>query len=546
MSSPSPIDPVNTDCETSDRESDYLSSTSTEKAPMSSTPVVEPKSFGNSNQQYALKLANALSRFTVNTKLKEGGYTLWYRPVYKAVRGLGFHQYLIKDNFHDPSISDEDHVQTRFLISTWILGQCEPEEAERARDELEINNPVSEQSDDAYDPYLLWKNLEKHHHEITDEKLLHIDQALHSFKQHRSDDLRTHIAKFTALLNDFYKYRGEISTSQAARTLIKSLKPRHEVTVKMIYRTISPLTFIEVKRELLKSQDEEEFQTPSMAQANLATASHSEANTSQDRSCTSDTCVGHMSKTPHAAKDCFKKPANFDKRDQWIAEKEEQRRKKNRKGKGSVASTTNLRGLKKLSRPEASNAMLTFHTDLVTFGGLNTFSCLDSESDSFSDTDSYTTAVEDYQFELSCELLYNSMFENACEELGRIQLHTSLELEFETLGGILMSHQETRSSPVSLPSMFASYQLACFNIFEDVTPTASHSQKLNDNEKWGLKDTGASHHMFNTISFFVPSTLQQVEDPNKRLRLAGGNATLAVHSVGTVKLRAGDGSVFQL
>lgn len=541
MTSPLPNDPINTDGETSDHDSDYLSSTSTEKALMASTPPAETKSLGNPNQQYALKLANALSKFSVNTKLKEGGYTLWYRPVYEAVRGLGFHNYLIKDNFQDPSISEEDHVQTRFLISTWILGQCEPDEAERARDEMSINNPVTEQSDEAYDPYRLWKNLESHHHEITEEKLLHIDQALHSFKQHRSDDLRTHIAKFTALLNDFYKYRGEMSTSQAAGTLIKSLKPGHEVTVKMIYRTISPLTFLSVKRELLKSQDEDEFLTPSMAQANMATASHSEANASQDRSCTVEKCVGHLFKTPHSSHECFKKPENFDNRDLWIANKEELRKKKNKKGKGSVTSATNLRGLKKLTRPEASNSMLTFHT---SFEPSNFNLEFESMTDSASETDSYTTAIEVYIDEAPLD---DVTFESACQELFDLEIKTAFKVACEDLGAITVNETgKDTEHPVSLRHMFASYQLACLNIFEEIDPTASHSHQQSNNEKWGLKDTGASHHMFNTVSFFVPSTLRRIEDPNKRLRLAGGNATLAVHSVGTVKLKAGDGSVFQL
>lgn len=396
---PSSNNPINTDCESSNQESDYLSSTSTEKPQSTSRndDMSEPKSFGNANQQYALKLANALSKFSVTTKLKEGGYTLWYRPVYKAVRGLGFHHYLTTDGYRDSSISSEDHIQTRFLITTWILGQCEPEEAERARDELCIDDPVSELSDNAYDPHTLWNNLEKHHNEITEEKLLHIDQALHSFKQHRSDDLRTHVAKFTALLNDFYKFKGEVSTSQSARTLIKSLKPGYEVTVKLIYRTVSPLTFLEVKRKLLKSQDEEEFQTPSMAQANIATASHtsnSEANTSNGKSCTADKCVGNLFKTPHLAKDCFKRPENFDKRDQWIAEKEDLRRKKNQKGK-EVTSATHYRGLKKLTPPEVSNTMLTFHTSF-NFPQDFKFDFNDSNNHvDESEDGSYITAVEE-------------------------------------------------------------------------------------------------------------------------------------------------------
>lgn len=524
MSSPYPIDPINTDCEFS--ESDYVSTTSTEKGHRTLTPkIMTEKGFGNPTQQYALKLANALSKFTINTKLKEGGYTLWYRPVYEAIRGLGFHHYLTEEDFKDESISKEDHTQTRFLITTWILGQCEPEEAERARDELSVNNAILEQSDSAYDPYKLWKNLEKHHHEVTEEKLQHIDQALHSFKQHRSDDLRAHVAKFTALLNDFYKFKGEMSTSQAARTLINSLKPGYEVTVKMIYQTVTPLTFLQVKHELLKSQDEEEFQTPSMIQANIATASHAsttEANSSSDRSCTADKCVGNMFKTPHLPKDCFKKPENFDKRDLWISEKEDLRKRKNRKGRG-IPSTSHIRGLKKLTRPEASNSMLTFHTSFDFDWPQPSGSEPNIVNNDESDDESYTTAADEVTFN------QDSIFEKEIEELSNIVIEAPL-LEF--------------SDPMSLEYIFASYHLQCYNVFEDVGPSASNSESFNS--KWGLKDTGASHHMFNTISFFVTSSLKRVEDQNKRLKLAGRNATLAVHSTGSVKLKAGDGSVFML
>lgn len=52
--------------------------------------------------------------------------------------------------------------------------------------------------------------------------------------------------------------------------------------------------------------------------------------------------------------------------------------------------------------------------------------------------------------------------------------------------------------------------------------------------------------MFKDISLFVKTSLVLVSDPNKRLKLAGGEISLAVHSEGTVRLKAGDGSVFEL
>lgn len=54
---------------------------------------------------------------------------------------------------------------------------------------------------------------------------------------------------------------------------------------------------------------------------------------------------------------------------------------------------------------------------------------------------------------------------------------------------------------------------------------------------WGLNDTGALHHMFNTTKHFVANTLIQNTDPTKRLTLAGGNQTLEVHSVGVTAFK---------
>lgn len=63
---------------------------------------------------------------------------------------------------------------------------------------------------------------------------------------------------------------------------------------------------------------------------------------------------------------------------------------------------------------------------------------------------------------------------------------------------------------------------------------------------WAFHDTGATHHLFNDIQSFAKKSLKQVNGSNKRLKLAGGDVSLAVHSEGSVKLKASDGTLFEL
>ena len=74
-----------------------------------------------------------------------------------------------------------------------------------------------------------------------------------------------------------------------------------------------------------------------------------------------------------------------------------------------------------------------------------------------------------------------------------------------------------------------------------VTSTSSTSGQI-----WALHDTGATHHLFNDRRLFDKNKLKPVNDSNKRLKLAGGEMSIAVHSKGSVRLKAGDGTVFEL
>lgn len=85
--------------------------------------------------------------------------------------------------------------------------------------------------------------------------------------------------------------------------------------------------------------------------------------------------------------------------------------------------------------------------------------------------------------------------------------------------------------------------------YEDVnTPLAAGATvpTTSNGRLWALHNTGATHHLFNNICLFDKSKLKPINDSNKRLKLAGGGVSLAVHSEGSVRLKAGDGTVFEL
>lgn len=87
--------------------------------------------------------------------------------------------------------------------------------------------------------------------------------------------------------------------------------------------------------------------------------------------------------------------------------------------------------------------------------------------------------------------------------------------------------------------------LAEYNEIE--TPSAAGANApVSYSQIWALHDTGATHQLFKDIRIFDKSTLKPVSDSNKQLKLAGGGVSLAVHSKGTVRFQAGEGTIFEL
>lgn len=121
---------------------------------------------------------------------------------------------------------------------------------------------------------------------------------------------------------------------------------------------------------------------------------------------------------------------------------------------------------------------------------------------------------------------------------------------FKTRG---QSHSGVRGlKTVKAPSSSAASILSFYTSLENVDMEAvsleasAVSVTNNHHDDWDLLDTGASHHMCRDESLFVASSLKVNKNPSQRLKLAGGGVSLGVKAIGTVKPKAGDGSIFAL
>ncbi|EGG03253.1 uncharacterized protein MELLADRAFT_56929 [Melampsora larici-populina 98AG31] len=239
------------------------------------------------------RTTNLLSKFNIKNDLNDENYNYWHLVIHESIESLGYESYLdIKDHV-DTSLSEEKHKKIRFLLTTWILNKCDGVNGERARDSLTVRDPVTKDMSITYDPYMLWKFLKEYHSSISEAKLKNVESALLNMKQLRSDNMKVHIDKFSALLRDYWKFKGDMSDGQVAGTLIKSLKPGYEITVNIIYRVIQPLTFEKVKNELLMAEEEQEYVTPSLTQSSHLVSNY-HANPSQLVKCTEDRCTANI------------------------------------------------------------------------------------------------------------------------------------------------------------------------------------------------------------------------------------------------------------
>lgn len=326
------------------------------------------KRFGTAIQQFSQDLTKSLSRYQISDKLTDKNFSQWSQPVIEALMSLDYVGYLKKSSYKDPSLSDAEHTKVKFVLTTWMLGLMDAENVRRCRVHLtsrsnlkdDDSDESADDSDDdtslvvmAYEPALLWKFLKSHHQAISESSLSIIDETLHSLKIASEDSIVGHMDKFDNLMLDYYMYRGKMSDVQSARLLIKTLASRlSETTLELIYQTVKPLTRRGVS-EYLKEYEARNggFSTAATREANMSMSASSSAAPTTSRStrvkCTKDKCVG----VHHSPGDCFAKPVNFRKRDEWLSMKEAERSRTNKPRSTPVA------GMKEITAPAASMAV---------------------------------------------------------------------------------------------------------------------------------------------------------------------------------------------
>lgn len=204
-----------------------------------------------------------------------------------------------------------------------------------------------------YDPYRLWKFINSYHCSITEARLTVITSTLHSLKQKLSDSLSTHLDNFNIVLNEFYKFFGQMSKTQATRLLISSLRPEYDTTVKMIYMTVKELTIQKVSNILLESEVQSGgWANSAVFQLSSHAASTESISGNQFRrsKCTQAVCVG-----PHDRQECFKLSQNSEKKATWIAKQEAGCVARSQ---GRSVNKTGVCGVKTVKAPMAHSATI--------------------------------------------------------------------------------------------------------------------------------------------------------------------------------------------
>ncbi|KAG0143024.1 hypothetical protein CROQUDRAFT_96794 [Cronartium quercuum f. sp. fusiforme G11] len=318
--------------------------------------------------------------------------------------------------------------------------------------------------------------------------------------QHRSDSLKTHVKKFNALLREFYRFRGDMTSTQAARTLIGSLKPGYAVMIDIIYRIIKPLTHEKVKHELLDTDEEKSFTTPAMAYANHSDT-HSANTSHRIMRCTKEVCIGSTYQRPHQVKDCFKQPENAEKREEWMAKQEESRKRYQKRNANSV-SNSSIQGMK-VVKP----------TGLHIDSSMMFFAYIDSENVLSSPTLSIGTHEEDQ------EAVENEMTDRSTSELN-LNKGETIGLVSCVVPGTLENKNDAKTFEVigSPDAMSYTTKTECSYVangteFVDYDQLAASTETMS--RLWALNETGASHHMFNDLKLFQANSIKTIDGPSK-------------------------------
>lgn len=485
------------------------------------------KGFGTPIQQFVQKLNAVLAKYHLDTKLSDGNFPDWSLGIKQVLKSIDYYKYLKKIDYKAEGLTDEQHLKVKLVITIWMLNLMDHENKNRCQTMLRLRRERSEDEDDSdtereddsddeddmvYEPPMIYKYLRNHHNKISESGLQAIDDAINEMKIHSSDSFKSHCDKFNNLMADHHLFKGKMTSSQAARKLIKSVRNRiSETTSELIHSQVKPLTREGVVQYLIDYENcNGGFITQSMKVANYTsldtTQTQPESNAIEQAKrkpkCTEHKCISQT----HSPDECFAKPKNFGARDKWIAEMDAKRR--NGTFRNFKPSSSNVSGMKRISLPSSlSSANATFASFHVTY----------SVKENCSPETDRRETDRDYTVE---------------EQVDDDNI--SIDLSGEPRGDC---------DEIIIPPTVMYPQVALHNVFSEGSSAANLVKSSDD---WALFDTGSSDHVFKSELFFDASSIRPVDDKNHRLNLAGGGASLAVKSRGTAKLQSGSGKPFEL
>lgn len=218
----------------------------------------ESKGFSTPIQQFVQKLNALLAKYNLDTKLSDGNFPDWSLGIKQVLKSIDYYKYLRKVDYRAEGLTDEQQQKVKLVITIWMLNLMNQENKSRCQTMLRLRSERNEEDDDsdteredesddeeemAYEPSMIYKFLRNHHSKISESGLQAIDDAINDMKIHSSDSFKTHCDKFNNLMADHHQYKGKMTTSQAARKLIKSVRSCiSETTSELIHAQVKPLT----------------------------------------------------------------------------------------------------------------------------------------------------------------------------------------------------------------------------------------------------------------------------------------------------------------
>jgi hypothetical protein len=161
-----------------------------------------------------------------------------------------------------------------------------------------------------FNPVIIWNLIQDYHQYSSESNLFNAQRDLDELRQPYNVYLDKYIESFIAARNALIRHGGNFEDGQLGRKLLHSVHPEYMNDVKIILRTLKPLTYDSVVSALRDIyQDNASLKASSTSYAKLNPVQDPEGNSSNFQQfwpkCTPVTCY-----SPHPSSSCFSKPGN--------------------------------------------------------------------------------------------------------------------------------------------------------------------------------------------------------------------------------------------